>query len=145
MTLDLASLWGHLSLVQGTIPPKRAPCPQIVLLREGQATCKGPLPGENVLPTYSWSTPGPAFQSPHPMLKGASSPGATRRAHLQQFTMGLHPALPPAQPLCLCSWPARRNAQRCCWPEAFPAPALGQPGAQQLRAGTVPTTLTSRH
>lgn len=114
MTLDLESLWGHLSLVQGTIPPEGAPCPQTALLREGRATCKGPLLGENILPTYNRSTPRPAFQSLHPMLKGASSPGTTRRARLQQFTTGLHPALPPAQPLRLPSWPARRDAQGSC-------------------------------
>ena len=40
MTLDLECLWGHHSLVQRTIPPERALCPQTALLREGQPPAK---------------------------------------------------------------------------------------------------------
>lgn len=63
------------------------------------------------------------------LFPGLNAPG------LQQFVTGPHPAPPPAQPLCLHSWPVRHGAQGGCSPEVFPTPALRQPGTSRSGRG----------
>ena len=81
----------------------------------GAATCKGPLSGDKVLPAYNRSTPGLAFQSPHPMLKWASSPGSTRRvsSSLRWDRIQLRHQLGPSA---CTAGPVRRGTQGSCSP-----------------------------
>lgn len=109
---------GHLSLIQGTKFLQNGHCAlQTALLKEGQASHKGPFRCDKVLLTHLWSCS--PVTLPH--TAGGSFLGSKRRV-VSSLCRGPRPAPPSAQPS------SQTQGRWCGAQNSFPAE--GAPGAR---------------